>query len=242
MELICAKVFLGEDGRCMLMDVDSNEAIRQPGIPGTKERGFACVIEFLKDWRWEEGTNVPVYAAPKNQTNGFLEDEDEAGEGGTAKKIKGEAKKDVKGSNAIAWTITTDFDKEGKMWTSNGPDVVVARRVRALAHATWDFLQGVERGGIDVQVCLLSLVTNLPLTKRRYKALFVHPADDYDFIVQLEPSLLPRYLHNVTVNPAKFVKRGANKLLNSLNLNETVRPGFDPARMLFDDLQVHSFR
>lgn len=241
-ELICAKVFLGEDGRCMLMDVDSNEAIRQPGIPGTKERGFACVIEFLKDWRWEEGTNVPVYAAPKNQTNGFLEDEDEAGEGGTAKKIKGEAKKDVKGSNAIAWTITTDFDKEGKMWTSNGPDVVVARRVRALAHATWDFLQGVERGGIDVQVCLLSLVTNLPLTKRRYKALFVHPADDYDFIVQLEPSLLPRYLHNVTVNPAKFVKRGANKLLNSLNLNETVRPGFDPARMLFDDLQVHSFR
>lgn len=159
-ELICTKVFLGADGRYLSVDVDSDEAIRQPSVPGTKERGFSLVIEFLKDWRWEEGTNVPIYAAAKKQSNGFPEDAAEAGEGGTAKRINGEAKKDVKGSNTVAWTITTDFDQEGKMWTSNGPDVVVARRVKALALATWDFLQDVEKGCINVQVCLLFFVTN----------------------------------------------------------------------------------
>jgi len=155
-ELICTKVFLGADGRYLSVDVDSDEAIRQPSVPRTKEHGFSRVIEFFKDWRWEEGTNVPVYAAAKKQRNGFPEDAAEASERGTAKRING----DVKGSNTVAWTITTDFDQEGKMWTSNGPDVIVARRVKALALATWDFLQDVEKGCIDVQVCLLFFVRN----------------------------------------------------------------------------------
>jgi len=159
-ELICTKVFLGADGRYLSVDVDSDEAIRQPGVPGTKDRGFSRVIEFLKDWRWEEGTNVPIYATAKKQRNGIPEDAAEAGEEGTAKEINGEAKGDVKGSNTIAWIITTDFDKEGKMWTRNGPDVVVARRVKALALATWDFLQDVTKGCIDIQVCLLFFITN----------------------------------------------------------------------------------
>ena len=75
-----------------------------------------------------------------------------------------------------------------------------------------------------------------------FKALFVHPVDDYDFIVQLEPSLLPRYLHNVTGNSDKLTKRGQHTNGPLDDSNEIIRPGFDPARMLFDDLQVCSCR
>ncbi|KXN85109.1 U3 small nucleolar RNA-associated protein 22 [Leucoagaricus sp. SymC.cos] len=219
-ELICAKVFVGDDGKYMAMDVDSDAAIRQPGVPGTKERGFACVVELLKDWKWEEGIHVPLYASQQNQNQGFPEDEEtDSGAGEGVKKVNGESKKDVKASSTSAWTITTNADQEGKIWTSNGPDVVVARRIKALSLATWDYLQEIEKGNIDV------------------KALFVHPTEDYDFIVQLDPSLLPRYMHNVAVNPDKLSKRGkyANKMLDGQD--PVVRPGLDPARMLFDDLQ-----
>lgn len=81
------------------------------------------------------------------------------------------------------------------------------------------------------------LYNELHLIECCYKALFVHPVDDYDFIVQLESDLLPRYLHNVTGSPDKLTKRGQHT--HGL-LNEIIRPGFDPARMLFDDLQVCS--
>lgn len=83
------------------------------------------------------------------------------------------------------------------------------------------------------------LCNELQLIEYCYKALFIHPVDDYDFIVQLEPSLLPRYLHNVAGSPDKLIKHNNGLLSGS---NEIIRPGFDPARMLFDDLQVCSCR
>ena len=65
--------------------------------------------------------------------------------------------------------------------------------------------------------------------------MFVHPTNDYDFIIELEPLSLPRYSQNVLVDPNLLVIQGkyANQTEKPLIL-----PGFDPAQLLLRDLQV----
>ncbi|EKM77700.1 hypothetical protein AGABI1DRAFT_61282 [Agaricus bisporus var. burnettii JB137-S8] len=223
-ELICAKIFVGDDGKYVGMDVDSELAINQPGVPGTKERGFACVVDCLRKWKWEEGMDVPLYSPSSDPGQAFLSEvemgEMSGSDTGVKGKLNGSVKaKEVKASSTSAWTISTGYDKEGKMWTGHGPDVIVAHRVRALSQATWEYLESLEKGDINIQ------------------ALFVHPTDDYDVVVHLNPSVLPRYMHNIVANPDMLTKRGkyANKILDGQGVS--VRPGFDPATMLFNDLQ-----
>ena len=67
--------------------------------------------------------------------------------------------------------------------------------------------------------------------------MFLHPTEDYDFLVQLDPKVLPRYFHNINPDNNLLLKRG--KYANKLNEKDVpVFPGFDPARLLFDDLKV----
>lgn len=74
------------------------------------------------------------------------------------------------------------------------------------------------------------------------KALFVHPVDDYDFVIQLDPAVLPRYSQNVTSDPTVWSSRKgqyANLPQEKLaNEDGDIRPGFDPAQLLFDDFGV----
>jgi len=70
--------------------------------------------------------------------------------------------------------------------------------------------------------------------------MFVHPTQDYDFVVKLNPSVLPRYVHNIAAgeafeNKGKFVNANAKKEDQDL-----VLPDFDPALSLFEDLQVRT--
>lgn len=70
--------------------------------------------------------------------------------------------------------------------------------------------------------------------------MFAHPTEDYDFIISLDSSTLPRYFHNIAIEPAAFSARGgkyANVLQHDASTS-LVRPGFDSARLLFGDLQV----
>lgn len=68
--------------------------------------------------------------------------------------------------------------------------------------------------------------------------MLVHPTDDYDVLVRLDASVLPRYSHNVAVDAALLAK--SSKYANAKHGDEdaVVRPAFDLATMLFDDLQV----
>lgn len=116
-ELICALFFVGN---------------ARQSIPGSKERGFACVVRFLKDWAWEDGLFVPLF-------------EPDVDDVVTTMKMSGPG----------VWTVKTDFDKEGRIWTAPGPDLVVAHRVRALAKATWTELQSVEQGTFVVKVSII---------------------------------------------------------------------------------------
>ncbi|KAG6887313.1 hypothetical protein C0992_012897, partial [Termitomyces sp. T32_za158] len=203
-ELICASFFVG-DGMNIRQDLDEETNRDDPAsVPGSKERGFSTVIAFLKDWKWEEGLFVPLYGSNKLPEDGSSKVTPRATSGGV-------------------WSIATGFDNEGRMWTSSGPDLVIAHRVKALAQATWQHLQGMEQGKFDVQ------------------PMFIHPTSDYDFIVRLDAVQLPRYYHNVAVDP-DLLARG--KYAN-LQDNQSVRPGFDPARLFYHDLQRiygHTFK
>ncbi|PPQ69344.1 hypothetical protein CVT24_001638 [Panaeolus cyanescens] len=195
-EIICASFFLG-GGHKITQETDIEQTSKHL-VPASKERGFAAVVQFLSDWKWEEGLFVPLY-------------------GGAA--LDESAKHTVpKLVPASVWKVSTEFDKEGHMWTHSGPDFVVANRVRALATATWQFMQGIERGQLNV------------------KSLFIHPTDDYDFLIKLDPSILPRYHHNVNADLELLTKRGKYANL-AHEAQVTVMPGFDPARLFFNDLQ-----
>jgi U3 small nucleolar RNA-associated protein 22 len=116
--------------------VNASESIATSFIGGlgSKERGFATVVELLKDWRWQDGIFVPIYG---------LSDDNPAVETAEFKKS---------GSTPGVWRLSTEADKEGFMWTSRGPDIVTANRVQALAHATWDRLADMEAGTLDIKV------------------------------------------------------------------------------------------
>lgn len=128
-ELICAKAFIG-DGSSLSGDLGSPK--NQVDAPVTKERGFAVVVHFLANWEWQTGSDVPLF--------GKVE----------ASNAEGSA-----GSRG-AWAIRTSVDPNGRMWTSDGPDAVVARRITAFAKATWNHLQGDPYSFRDVSVSFFS--------------------------------------------------------------------------------------
>ena len=71
--------------------------------------------------------------------------------------------------------------------------------------------------------------------------MFIHPTDDYDFLLQMDTSMLPRYLHNVNIDTNLLTKRG--KYANKTQEQDAIKvlPGFDPAMFFFNDLQVCRF-
>ncbi|KAI0067104.1 Nrap protein [Artomyces pyxidatus] len=191
-EIICANVFLGS--RAVQEGARERET-----VPGSRERGFACVVELLRDWQWTDGMSVPLYG------------EKEVGSEASSAVIVTAGTKGV-------WTLSTEFDRAGHMWTAEGPDIVAAHRIRVLAKATCSVLQGMESGSLDV------------------KSLFVHPVDDYDFVVRFNPAVLPRYFQNITADSNVWSRKG--KFANPMSdETEALRPGFDPAQLFLDDLK-----
>ncbi|KAJ7352492.1 Nrap protein [Mycena albidolilacea] len=192
-EILCANAFVG-DGTDVELDPE-NVVAERASVPASKERGFAVVVEFLKDWKWEDGLFVHLY-----------------GRESTA----GDPLPASTSSRAGVWKISTELDQDGKVWTLHGPDVMVAHRVRALAKATWSCLQGMEEGKLDV------------------KSIFIHPTADYDFLVRMDPAVLSRYAQNVD---SSLATGGRYANLPREDSPTVLRPGFDPARLLYDDLQ-----
>jgi U3 small nucleolar RNA-associated protein 22 len=124
-ELICAKAFIGDGSS---LSEDSDNLNNQDHGPVTKERGFAVVVHFFANWEWQAGLDVPLFGKVEASTP-----QASAGPPG-------------------AWVIRTSADPSGKMWTSTGPDAVVARRVTAFSKATWSHLQGDPYSFKDVSV------------------------------------------------------------------------------------------
>lgn len=127
-ELLCAYIFLRTGA-----SAGGSETLAV--VPGTKERGFAQVLGFLKDWDWTKDLVIPL----------GLEEQDIILAGGV-KSTWGRAE---------AWSLITKFDPSGCMWTSTGPNAVVARRITAIAKATWESLVGFDSQGFDIKVSVV---------------------------------------------------------------------------------------
>lgn len=69
------------------------------------------------------------------------------------------------------------------------------------------------------------------------KGLFVHPTNDYDFVIELNPTPLPRYHQSVVADPAVWAHKGKYANLRKQETSHS-RLGMDPAQLLFDDLSV----
>jgi U3 small nucleolar RNA-associated protein 22 len=138
-EILCASLFIGHGGH-VGVDADANVDERA-SIPGSKERGFASMIKFFKDWKWEEGLSVPLHG---KDTTTLLDGPQ------------------PRTSTRGVWRLWTELDKEGFIWTSHGPDAVVARRIQELAKATWACLEGMEQGVLEVKVELIYFPESSP--------------------------------------------------------------------------------
>jgi U3 small nucleolar RNA-associated protein 22 len=121
-EIICAHPFVGTG--VALPDTAVS-------IPRSKERGFALVMEFLKDWKPENPLFVPLYEDNSPLTEPSV--------------VAVSSKEGV-------WTISTSEDPGGKMWTSSGPDVVAAHRLCALAKEAYKILQDTDVDPRSVKV------------------------------------------------------------------------------------------
>ena len=122
-ELLCAQFFVSDGWE---QKIEDGQGVERFGVPSSKERGFAVVLEFFKDWKWEEGVFVPLYDL---------------------------ATEELPVSPAAGvWAVSTLADQAGHVWTSHGPDAVVARRISAFAKATWEYLQGMEHGRLIIPV------------------------------------------------------------------------------------------
>ncbi|KAF9219296.1 Nrap protein [Gyrodon lividus] len=186
-EIICARPFVGT---CTMLPGTA------ASVPRSKERGFALVLEFLKEWKPEDPLFVPMYEDSEPLT---------------------ETPVVAVSSKQGVWTISTSEDKSGRMWTSSGPDAVAAHRLRALAEEACKILRAADADPYDV------------------KRLFSHATNDYDILIELNPAVLPRYHQNVVADPAVWSK---DRLGHATDGEPVSRPGFDPAQMLFDDLQA----
>ncbi|PIL27250.1 hypothetical protein GSI_10394 [Ganoderma sinense ZZ0214-1] len=191
-ELLCAYIFL-RTGASVEGDAASTSAV----VPGTKERGFAQILGFLKDWDWTKGLVVP-FGLEEQDTDGV---ESACGRG-------------------EAWSLITEFDHSGHVWTSLGPNAVIARRIKAIAKATWESLINIDSPDFDL------------------KCLFQHPTEDYDFVAELDPGVLSRYYQNVSANPSAWSSKTKYVNIALASSVAPVLPGFDPAATLFADLKV----
>jgi U3 small nucleolar RNA-associated protein 22 len=130
-ELLCASVFLNGG---------------PSASPASKERGFAKVVELLKEWKWEDGLAVPLYAS------------DDLGATHTAFSTGS-----PNGHSGV-WRISTEIDSGGFMWTGSGPGHVAARRLKMIASATWETINGMSKGDVDpvVSWCTAMVVSIHP--------------------------------------------------------------------------------
>ncbi|KIJ40341.1 hypothetical protein M422DRAFT_68604 [Sphaerobolus stellatus SS14] len=202
-ELICAGVILSARGK-------PGSPGSEEGIPATGKRGFIRVIEWLS--RWDGIAYVNVYEVVQDDitpNQSTAKEEEEAAP----------AKINVKAGKG-RWRLVTKEDKEGTIWCGD-VNPTVALRVKALARATMDAIEGGTGS---------------------YKPFFIHPRGDYDFLIELDPLAVTRYWQNIHASVVPETQRYVNLIqrgsVNASSINPaSVRVGFNPAELYFRDLQ-----
>ncbi|CUA70802.1 U3 small nucleolar RNA-associated protein 22 [Rhizoctonia solani] len=187
--------------------VVAREFLKPGRSPTSVPTAFARVVQTLVEWRWrEEPLVVPLFSAL-----------DEQGSKDYKKLVKDaeDACRALRREDPTlgrgAWVVSTEEDVQGLRWP--GPKPVVAARVQQIAKATLEHVLSHE-------------VVE--------KTIFLHPLADYDFVIRLEPGVLPRYGENITADERVWtVSRG----YSNRSVDEAPLVGFDPAAEYLADLR-----
>ncbi|KAH7096116.1 Nrap-domain-containing protein [Auriculariales sp. MPI-PUGE-AT-0066] len=148
------------------------------GQPGTGTVGFIRTLSILRDWDF---TRSPLVISSHATAPEFVGKLDEEKSAAAISKFKSLRARDP--SVAVAWVIVTEHDLDGTQWTSHGPGLLVANRVRSVARATLKYLEE----SVDSATFNLEAI-RLPWSQ----TFFSHPLDDYDFVLQLDNKVLTR--------------------------------------------------
>ncbi|KAG9015051.1 hypothetical protein FRB90_005017 [Tulasnella sp. 427] len=185
------------------------------GVPATGQTGFARVVRLLKEWDYRESPIcVPVYtAAGSDPGKAVIFPPDQKA------KVDALFKEKLGGAG---WVIATEKDPAGSAFGPVlGPRASIPARIRQLAAVTWQYMcSGTDSGNLII------------------KDLFIHPLDDYDFLIHLKPSAHSSYYQSVQFDMNAW-SNGEDGEVSMAQLSELAAPRveFDPVRMLVDDLR-----
>ncbi|KAG8737938.1 hypothetical protein FRC10_007518 [Ceratobasidium sp. 414] len=156
----------------------AREFLKPGAPPASAPTAFTRVMQTLRDWRWrEEPLVVPIFSSldeTKKDGKKLGKEAEEA-----CKALRREDPTMSRG----AWVVVTEEDASGLRWSgcaSGGPRAIVAARAQQVAKASLEYTLG--RDVVE-------------------KTLFAHPLSDYDFVIHLDPKVLPRYGENIAADP-----------------------------------------
>lgn len=115
-----------------------------------------------------------------------------------------------------SWRIATLEDPSGAIWCDTITPLV-SSRIKSLAQA----LMKVISGGSNFS----------------FKSLFVHPTEDYDFLLHLNTDAVTRYWEGIHPSPSVWTSGYVNLDLHDVNKQNSVRVEFNPAEAFYRDLQ-----
>ncbi|KAF8343082.1 Nrap protein [Cantharellus anzutake] len=202
-ELICAFIYINNGAEFGLH------------TPHSGVCAFARALEFLAEWDWEAvPLMVPLHgaAASSDFSEGtrFLSPE-------TTKSMQDEFFR-YRSTNPdlskAAWCIPTEEDLSGHVWT-RGINAMLASRVQVIATAAVKLMK-----------------ESLALGQLLLKPLFLHPISDYDFLIHIDPLMVPRNAQHINLDWGLMPHKRSDQ-----GIHRGVLLNFDPLRSFCDDIQ-----
>ncbi|KZO90623.1 Nrap protein [Calocera viscosa TUFC12733] len=190
--------------------------------PASLLGGFLRVLHLLSIWRWaQEPLLVPLYAS-KDAEHGdrvhfSKEKRDEALEAFRT------ARSTDPSTSSRAWFVATEEDVHGLAWGKDAPSALICRRITQLAKTHYQYVEAAFE------------TNNLQI-----RTLFNPAYEDYDFVLHLNSTILPRLYQGVQADEDLWLSRMKFRNLPNQELSvygPAVKANLDPADLFFHDLR-----
>lgn len=235
-ELVCATVYL--------------TPTPYAAAPASHSVGFGRVISLLARWKWSTMPIVlPLYSTAGSEAGQrvvFPADKRTQ----ALEAFKKARATDVK-LNGGAYVVVTEQDLSGRVFGAVRPGKLVAARVSQLAKATLACLdQNGRDGTLNIEVGLLAfalcpsrpdLRTDPFFLPPPSQQLFKTPLTDYNFLIHLKSSIIPRAHQAVSPVASAWASKykNASSLKNaSATYGKELRIDFDPVGMYLREVEV----
>ncbi|MCO5565388.1 hypothetical protein L7F22_019061 [Adiantum nelumboides] len=188
--------------------------IEASSAPGLGHLGFLQTLRKLADWNWQETPLVVPMTASTSATPSSIM------EMSIARSIQanfGQLRRMDSSMHHLAWFIATEEEPKGVRWARNSPSAGSADALQRLAKAACTLL---ESGSF------------LPF--KNVKASFVPDLSHFDFVIELEPAAVTRYIDslcfdakllNASEQRSKQGQKTASLYRNFADLNNNSQKG-----------------